>query len=134
MNKFHTFTNNTFDVAIKWMTKKVKQLFNLKSRNPHPSCKIYEGVCSCGDKYIGETKRNVEIRFSEHNDPRKKSEPAKHLQCNLDHIFTWKILMSASLNIRTRKNLEASWIALSHPTLNNQIESKKLILFRNGVT
>ena len=62
--------------------KKVKQLFKLKSRNPHPSCMIYEGICSCQESYIGETVRNVEIRWQEHEDTQKDSEPAKHLKNN----------------------------------------------------
>ena len=61
--KLHQFTQNKFDFATKWVTRKVKQLFSNKDRNPHPPCKIYEGVCStCSKNYIGETKRNVETR------------------------------------------------------------------------
>ena len=62
MKKFDVFADNRCDIPIKWITKKVKQLFKLKSRNPHPPCVIYEGVCSCQESYIGETVRNVEIR------------------------------------------------------------------------
>ena len=121
-------------LVIKWITKKVRSLFNLKSRNPHPSCKLYEGVCSCGVSYIGETKRNVEIRWAEHNDPRGKSEPASHLYGNPTHSFQWRVIMSAHKNLRIRRNLEASVVALNRPKLNNQLESKKLTLFRYGVT
>ena len=42
--------------------------------------------------------------------------------------------MIALINDRVRKNLEASFIALGRPLLNEQINSKKLLLFRNGVT
>ena len=34
----------------------------------------------------------------------------------------------------TRKNMEASIIELKRPWFNKQFESKKLILFQNGVT
>ena len=132
--KFHQLTDNVYKVAVNWKTKKVKNLFSLKSRNPHPSCKIYLGVCSCNETYIGETKRNVGIRWGEHDDSRKSSEPAKHLKENPDHTFSWSIIMNASTNARVRKNLEASWVALKKPSLNNQVDSKKLILFRHGVT
>ena len=47
MKKFDVLTDNKYDICIKWITKKVKQLFKLKSRNPHPSCVRYKGVCSC---------------------------------------------------------------------------------------
>ena len=48
--------------------------------------------------------------------------------------FSWKILFAAPENKRIHKILEASEIALKRPSLNEQIESKKLLLFRNGVT
>ena len=44
------------------------------------------------------------------------------------------MLLNASQNGRIRKNLEASVIALQKPDLNNQVDSKKLTLFRYGVT
>ena len=47
--------------------------------------------------------------------------------------YVWKVLTAAPVTDRVRKNLEASFIALSRPSLNEQIDSKKLILFRNGV-
>ena len=134
LNKLKVFTNNDIDFAIKWSTKKVKQLFRLKDKNPYPACRIYEGVCSCGENYIGETKRNVQTRWNEHEDPRKDSEPAKHLRDFPEHKFNWKIIMTAPENKQKRKNLEASLIALKRPTLNDQLDSNKLILFRHGVT
>ena len=42
--------------------------------------------------------------------------------------------MAAPINDRVRKNLEASFTALSRPLLNEQIDSKKLLLFRKCVT
>ena len=35
---------------------------------------------------------------------------------------------------RVRKNLETSFIALSRTSLNDQIDAKKLLLFRNCIT
>ena len=134
VKKFHKFTNDNFNIAIKWKTRQIKSLFPLKDKNPHPSCKIYEGECICGSKYIGETKRNVEIRWAEHNNPKYSSEPAKHLTKNIDHGFNWKILCDASSNISIRKNLEASFIALLRPNLNEQKDFERLVLFRNDVT
>ena len=40
--------------------------------------------------------------------------------------------MAAPINNRVRKNLEASFIALSRPSSNEKIDSKNLLLFRNG--
>ena len=133
MKKVDAFTDNKYDIHIKWITKKVKQLFKLKSRNPHPSCVIYEGVCSCQESYIGETVRNVEIRWQEHEDTQKDSEPAKHLKNNPTHSFTWKVFLSVSSIRRIRQNMKVSIIALKRPALNERVVSKKLLLFRNGV-
>ena len=131
IKKFHEFTSNSYETRIKWITKKVKEL---KCKNPHPSCVIYEGVWVCEQTYIGETRRNVELRWEEHEDISKDSEPAKHLKENLNHKFSLKILLAAPESKRFRKILETSEIALKRLSLNEQIGSKKLLLFRNGVT
>ena len=52
--------------------------------------------------HFGETVRNVEIRWEEHEDMQKDSEPAKHLKNNPTHPFTWKILLPASSIRRIR--------------------------------
>ena len=135
LKKFHQFTQDSFSIFIKWKTRKVRSLFRLKDKNPYPSCVIYEGTCKgCNESYIGETVRNAETRWSEHGKPTNESEPSKHIKENIDHEFDWKIMMSAPKNTRKRKTLEAFIIALKGPSLNEQIDSKNLTLFRNGVT
>ena len=76
----------------------------------------------------------IEIRRQEHEDTQKDLEPAKHLKNNPTHPFTWKVLLPASSIRRIRQNMEASIITLKRPSLNERAESKKLSLFRNGVT
>ena len=117
-----------------WKTKKVRSFFPLKDKNLHPSCKIYYGLCSCGEDYVGETKRNVSVRYDEHNKPFKKSKPAAHLNQNIEHYFTWKILSNAPSNARMRKNTETFFLAIMRPSLNEQRGSDVLILLRNSVT
>ena len=75
------------------------------------------------------------MRLEEHNNPNKKSEPAKHLKINKDHSFTWKILSKTYKN-DTHKGriLEAFFIKLNMPTLNNQMDYYQLRLFHNGIT
>ena len=109
-------------------------IFIRNLRNLHPSCKIYKGICSCGETYIGETIGNVEERWSEHNSADNKSKPAKHLADNKEHSFLWSILLDAPKDGRTRKNLEAFFIVKLKPSLNRQEDSNMLTLFRNGVT
>ena len=105
--------------------------FNIRT---HPACKIYEGICSCSANYIGETKRNVKTRWNEHENPNKNSEPAKHLREFPDHKFDCKILLTTPTNAKLHKIFESSMIALKQPSLNEQLDFDKLILFRNGVT
>ena len=95
---------------------------------------IFKGDCSCGSRYIGETKRNAEVSWNEHNNPTKSSEPSKRLRSNINHYFTWAVISNAPKNAKTRKNLEALYIALLKPDLNEQKDFERLVLFRNGVT
>ena len=84
----------------------MKQLFKLKNRNPHPVCIIYKEACvseykkACVSEqtYIGETRRNVELRWGKYENTSNDSEPAKHLKENLSHKFSMKILFAAPKN------------------------------------
>ena len=57
-------------------------MFLLKDKVDHYSCVLYRRGCSCDQNYIGETVRNVKIRWNEYEDKNGKSEPAKHLKEN----------------------------------------------------
>ena len=134
IKKFEGFNNQRYRIAIKWIIKKVKSLFKVKSKNPHLSCVIYRGKCSSGNKYIGKTERNVEKCWSEHNNPTGKTEPARQLSNNSGHLYAWKTLMPAPKDIGTHKNLEAFFITVQKPSLNKQVKSNVLHLFRKGIT
>ena len=47
LKKLKAFTKEKYDFRIIWKTKEVRQPFPLIEKNPYPSRKIYEGVCSC---------------------------------------------------------------------------------------
>lgn len=134
MKKFQEFTKHKYDTAVKWLTRKTHSLFKLKDQDKHQSSVVYEGLCSCGENYIGETVRNATIRWKEHENPKHKTEPGKHLETNPSHSFTWSILSMAPKHNKSRKILEALYIGTKKPTLNNQLETTQLQLFRNGVT
>ena len=107
-------------MRIKWLTKKVKTFFRVKDKSLHQACKIYKDVCQCGESYIGETIRDVEVRWEEHNNPMKKSNPSKHIKDNLDYVFNWSVLANAPKNIFQRKVLEPYYIVLEKiPLMNN---------------
>ena len=115
-------------------TRNIKSLFPLKDKVVHQSCVIYEGQCSCKWSYIGETKRNSEGNWKEHEDPTGKSKPTNRLKENASHKFTWKVLSTAPSHLGRRKILEAFFIALRKPALNDQLERHSLPLFRHAIT
>ena len=92
-------------------------MFFKKIKN-YKSCTRYKGDCSCGSRYIGETRHNTAVRWNEHNNPTKSSESLKNLLNNVDHFFTWTSISNAS-NVKARRNVE---------------NFEKLVLFKNGVT
>ena len=59
LKKFHELANDLFEIKVKMVREKMRNLFRLQSKNPHPAGAIYDGVCTCKKNYIGETKRNV---------------------------------------------------------------------------
>ena len=111
---------------MKWHTRKMKTLFKLKDPCIHPACKIYKGVCICGETYIRETIRNVETGWKEHNTSSHKSSSLKHINSHLDYIFSWLIICNAPTNKFKQKIIK--------PTLTDQLNSDLLYLFRNGLT
>ena len=112
MKKLYHFTKKNFETAISWETRKIQTLFRLKDKKFHPACKIYYGVCECGEYYIGETKRNTITRWAEHDNPTEDLESVRHLNKHINHVFTWKIILHTSKKTDIRKNLEAIYIAL----------------------
>ena len=113
-------------MVITWKTRNRRSLFPLKYKNNYKSCVIYKGECSCVSRYIGETKRNAEGRWNEHNNPTNSSEPSKHLRSTINLCFTWAVTLNAPKNAKTRKNLEASYIGLENLILTNKRTLKDL--------
>ena len=105
--------NWEFIFWINWIKRKTKTLFDLKDKFLHPACKIYDGVCSCSKTCIGETVRNVEIRWNEHNMP--------------------SVISNAPVKKLTRKILVISFSVLLEPTLNDHVKSDLLHFFKNGI-
>ena len=96
VNKLEKCTNSKVKFIYHWKSRKLKSLFSLKDVIKHKANIVYKGTCSCNESYIGETKRNAEIRWIEHcsnND--KKSKVAEHLLKNPDHTIDWEVITSA---------------------------------------
>ena len=134
LSRLFVFTGDKYKLMIVWETRKVRTLFPLKDKVKHASCIIYEGNCTCGSTYIGESIRNADTRWSEHAVSSNESEPSKHLLTNPTHSFTWTVLSMAARNILKRKILEAYFIIKFKPSLNEQLDQRRLVLFKHGVT
>ena len=72
IRKLESFTKEKNSFVIIWKTRNIRWLFNLK---PRLICSVW-GKCNCGENYIGETGRNVTVRWDERNDIGKNPEPA----------------------------------------------------------
>ena len=53
LQKFQELTNGLYEIKMKWITKKMRNMFHLKSNNPHPAYTINEGICTCKEYSIG---------------------------------------------------------------------------------
>ena len=114
--------------------KKIKSLFPLKDKNIYPAWRICYGLSFCKGNYICESKNNTTTRWGQHNNHNQDSKTVKHLNKNIQHSYNQTILVNAFNHTRTRNNLEAIFIALLRPSLNNHLKSNKLLLFRNSIT
>ena len=52
----------------------------------------------------------------------------------IDHVFNWKILSAAPSQKHLMKDLEAIFVELYQPSLNDKKSFDRLMLFRNGIT
>ena len=134
INKLVSFTGEKVKFNVVWNARKIQSLFPLKDKVQHLGSVIYKGVCACGETYVGETIRNCKIRYDEHNDINKNSEPAKNLARNIEHECSWFILARVPANTFKRRILEAYFMKIIAPSLNEQLDNDVLMLFRNGVT
>ena len=134
INKLVSITSGKVKFNVVWYTHKIQSLFPLKDKVQHLSCVIYKGICLCGETCVGETIRNCKIRWDEHNDVNKNSESAKHIDRNIEYEFSSYVLTRAPENTLKRIILEAFFIKLIVPSLNEQLDNDVLMNFRNGVT
>ena len=137
LKKLNEYTGDKYNFKIIWNTRNIRSLFPLKDRVDHISCVVYEGTCSCGEVYIGETVRISDIRWKEHTCPAPSAtltDPARHVLENPGHSFSWKVLTRAPQQKLKRLILEAYFIATKRPKINIQINPRLLLLFRNGIT
>ena len=84
--------------------------------------------------YVGETIINTATGWSEHHNPTHKSEAAQHTKNHIGYLLDWSILFNTPSNSQIRKNLEALFLGIKKPSLNEQTNFDHLTLFRNDIT
>ena len=106
----------------------------LKDHVVHKANVFYKGTCSGSELYVGQAKRNTEVRWKEHCSTEKTSEVGDHLLMNAGHTVNWEILTNAPKQVNKQKILEVFYIRTLQPTRNNQLNTKSILIFRNGIT
>ena len=137
LSKLQEFTGNDYRFSILWQMRKIKTLFKLKDEVLHKADVVYRGTSANNpeESYVGETSLISTSRFEQHEDPSHNSAPSKFLQENPGDRFQWEVLSTSSSNWLKRKIHEALFICKFKPSsLNVQVDHKRLLLFRNGVT
>ena len=126
--------NVNFKLIMTHSTSPIRNLFRHKHKQQllHLTGVVYEITCSCGGKYIGQTKRNLLTRLAEHRPAMAgKSDVADHLHENPDHIMDFnnpKVLARDS-NYRKLLIKETLFMQQNVPTLNSDTTSHPLFLF-----
>ena len=114
-------------------TFRVTNLFMLKDKIPKrfKSHVVYRVECTdCGSEYVGKTKRHMETRFKEHNDPRKPTAVTEHILRNNHHVSMDNVDFIA--RAKTDKELlikESLLVKRLSPVLNNNVSSYPLNVF-----
>ena len=132
--KLDEYANYKIKFRYSWKTWKLRPLFPLKDPIYHKANITYKGTCPCKEFYIGQTKRNSEVRWNEHCSLKKTSEEGDHLLVNPQHNITRRIITKTPVQTFKRKILEAFYFRKFKRMLNIQKDIKIKRLFRNGVT
>ena len=148
-----------YNLNIAWRTVKLQKYFFHKLKLPVPDLEkigvTYSYDCLCQDTYIGESKRQLQNRIKEHNQPSKKTAISEHIygSClknippcpeftseirnqfgakpnptqKLSFIETrFKVLENNLTNTYDRKSFEAVAITVNRPKLNAQVLHRKV--------
>ena len=151
-----------FSINLSWKNEKLSRFYSYRLKHSIPNLNkigtIYKFCCaSCQSVYIGETKRQLINRMSQHADPKHNSAISKHINeyckkyqqsyrekygydLTAEHPEAAKnrlefikgcfsVIHSNLSNLNLRKNCEAIYIKLENPFLNRQIFSRKIKIF-----
>ena len=115
-------------------TSTIGQYFKHKDTQSllHTTAVVYQLKCSCGQNYIGQTRRNIKLRLKEHQpNNHGKSDVANHLIENPNHNidFSNPKILAKDNNWRKLRIKETLLIQNFQPSLNSDDASVPLYLF-----
>ena len=112
----------------------IGKLFSYKDHQSllHLSGVVYQLTCSCGQNYIGQTKRNLITRLNEHRTC-EDAEVCKHLLNNPNHEINFDSpkILDRSNHVTKLRIKETLYIFKTEPQLNVGNQSLPLYIF-NG--
>ncbi len=96
---------------------------NFKDRVPESKTKysVYKAKCTCGQRYIGESERNLKLRLEEHKTANSNSSLSTHLSIGWGHLLDMDSteIIARERYSQRRKLLESMAILhSSHPVIN----------------
>ena len=117
-------------------TATIGRKFRYKDRQTllHSSEVVHKLKCSCGQSYIGQTKRNLKISINDHmskNSTNNETDVSQHLKNNPDHTMNFHSpeILAHRNNIRKLRIKETLPIQNLQPQLNIDDSSNPIYLF-----
>ena len=111
----------------------IDKLFSCEDRQflLYSSSVVYQLTRSCGQNYIGQTKRNLITRLNEHQTFEEDSEVCKHLLNNPNHKsnFDSPKILNKSTHVTTLRIKETLYYCITESQLNVDNQSLHLCLF-----
>ena len=126
----------TVQVTIISKPTTIRTFFPYKDKQVHlhRANVIYQLKCSCGKRYIGQTRRNLQFRMDEHNPATKKhteTDVTAHLYNNSNHYidFTKPEILATASTYRELSIKKTLLVQKFQPELNEGQSSFPLFLF-----
>ena len=103
------------------------------TKNFDPACKIYYVNVSVVRIMLEKPLETLQ-RVGQNTITQHLNQNVQHIKKHTEHLFNWSILCNAPSNNQIRKNLEALFIGIMKPSVNEQTNFDCLTLFRNSIT
>ena len=135
---YHRHLSDMVNLNVIHKTFSIGDLFRHKENQPlmYRNNVVYKLTCSCGSTYIGQTRRNLQLRMNEHNPKFKhtqETDVTKHLLENPGHTinFDQPQILTSACNTKELLIKETILIQQEKPDINVDLTSIPLYIFNN---